>query len=76
MFVTHDDKVYTFGKNCFGFSGLGHMNLIKTLTIVEELCNKQIIRLFSGHYFAETENGEIFRWGFNKSRQFGNGCFE
>ena len=73
IIVTNDDKVLSFGSNkildfgLFGSPGLGHNNPTKELTIVEELCDQQVVDFSSGfnYVMALTKCGQIYTWGSN-----------
>jgi RCC1 and BTB domain-containing protein len=75
LIVTEEDKVYSFGNNKNGCLGLGHKNEIQEPTIVEELCNKQIVNIAYGfrHCIALSKSGDLYAWGNNSYGQLGNG---
>ena len=73
LFVTTDDKVYSFGSNQFGVCGLGHNKNVKYPEIISELCDKNIHQFHNGYTFALglTCANELYGWGFNNSGQLG-----
>jgi alpha-tubulin suppressor-like RCC1 family protein len=75
LVVTKDDKCYAFGQNTDGVLGLGHDRQVIEPKIVNELCNKQIVKFTNGfsHVLALKSDGKIFGWGLNDLGQLGNG---
>ncbi len=67
LVVTKDDKCYGLGQNSRGALGLGHNRQVKEPKIINELCDKQIIKFTNGlwHVLALTSDGKIFGWGAN-----------
>jgi alpha-tubulin suppressor-like RCC1 family protein len=76
LVVTKDDKCYAFGENDYGVLGLGHNKQVREPKIINELCDKQIIKFTNGfnHVLALKSDGKIFGWGLNNRGQLGNGC--
>ena len=52
LFVTNDDKVYSFGANLWGKCGLGHNNIVERTQEVIELGGKGIKEFFIGGEFV------------------------
>jgi E3 ubiquitin-protein ligase HERC2 len=75
LVVTKDDKCYAIGQNTDGVLGLGHDRQVTEPKIVNELCDKQIIKFTNGfsHVLALTSDGKIFALGLNDLGQLGNG---
>ena len=75
IIVTNDDKVLSFGSNKIGSLGLGHNNPTIEPSIVEELCDKQVVDFRSGfnHVMALTKCGQLYSWGSNTYGELGNG---
>ena len=73
--VTNDDKTYVFRFNSSAVLGLGNENKVKKLTIVEELCHKQIIDFKNSHYhmIGRTIDGKVYVWRCNGYGVLGNG---
>ena len=73
--VTNDDKTYVFGSNSCGILGLGNENEVNELTIVKELCHKQIIDFKNSwfHMIGRTIDGKVYVWGCNRWGILGNG---
>jgi alpha-tubulin suppressor-like RCC1 family protein len=67
LIVTKNDEVYAFGGNSSGVLGLGHENFVLKPTIVNELCDKNIVDFKSGwnHCMARTYYGKIYNFGMN-----------
>jgi alpha-tubulin suppressor-like RCC1 family protein len=65
FFVTKSDKTYGFGENSFGQLGFGHNNPVTVPTIIDELCNKNIVEFVNGEYhcIARTARGKVYDWG-------------
>ena len=65
IFVTVEDDVYGFGTNEFGCCGLGHNNILTKPETISELCDREIIRFYSGGEFtlASTRDHVIYAWG-------------
>ena len=76
LFVTKDDKVFSFGSNEFGCCGLGHNNGFKEPQIIPELCNKNVQQFFIGRTFVLglTNDKQVIGWGDNTCGQLGRGC--
>jgi E3 ubiquitin-protein ligase HERC2 len=73
--VTKDDKCYAFGQNTDGVLGFGHDRQVRKPKIVNELCDKQIIKFTNGfwHVLTLTSDGKMFGWGRNYCGELGNG---
>ncbi len=75
LIVTKNDEVYAFGGNSSGVLGLGQNNSVSKPTIVNELCDKNIVEFKSGwfHCMARTYCGKIYSFGMNFSGHLGIG---
>jgi alpha-tubulin suppressor-like RCC1 family protein len=75
LIVTKNDEVYAFGGNSSGVLGLGHENFVLKPTIVNELCDKNIVDFKSGwnHCMARTYYGKIYNFGMNFCGHLGIG---
>jgi alpha-tubulin suppressor-like RCC1 family protein len=72
-FITHDNKIYLYGKNTFGQLGLGH-NDISCSPIFPEIFHKiQIEKVACGgeHTIAIGVNNDLYSWGLNVFGQLG-----
>ena len=81
LFVSKEDKVYSFGSNQFGSCGLGHNKNVKDPQIIPELCYKNIEQFSNGLDFVlgiDNDN-KLYGWGRNNYGQLGksmiNGVF-
>jgi alpha-tubulin suppressor-like RCC1 family protein len=73
LIVTQNDSVYAIGDNSCGQLGLGHNKQVKNLTIVDELCNKQIVDFVNGSTYcmARDNCGNVYFFG-SKVFSFGS----
>ena len=73
IFLTTDDKPYSFGSNQFGVCGLGHNKNVKYPQIIPELCDKNIHQFHNGQTFVLglTCDNELYGWGLNNCGQLG-----
>ncbi len=67
LIVTKDDKCYAFGENGCEVLGFGHDRQVKEPKIIEELCDKRIMKFLNGinHFIALTKDGKLLMWGLN-----------
>ena len=65
LFVTNDDKVFTFGQNSDGCCGLGHNSVVTQPQEIPELSHKNIKQFFNGLYFVLTltNDNHLYGWG-------------
>jgi hypothetical protein len=65
FYVTKNVKTYGFGGNKFGQLGFGHNNPVTDPTIIDELCDKNIVEFVNGEYhcIARTARGKVYDWG-------------
>ena len=75
LFVTNDDRVYSFGANFCGKCGFGHNNSVERPQDVIELREKQVTEFFIGSEFvvALSQDNILFGWGKNENGQLGRG---
>ena len=75
LFITSDDKVFSFGLNCSGCCGLGHNSVVNEPQIIPELCHKNIQQFFIGGTFilAKSFDNNSYGWGLNDWGQLGRG---
>ena len=73
LFVTINDKVFGFGSNHYGVCGLGHQMQVNEPKLIEELCDKSVIKFYNGYNFvlALTNNNHVYIWGRNQFGQLG-----
>ena len=65
LFVTNNEDVYGFGNNGFGLCGFGHNKSVSEPQVITELCDKNVIKFFSGFKFAMalTNDNQLYVWG-------------
>ena len=75
LFITSDDKVFSFGVNDFGCCGLGHNSVVNEPQIIPELCHKNIYQFFIGgsYILGLTSDKQVYGWGDNTCGQLGRG---
>jgi hypothetical protein len=73
IFVTNDDKVCGFGYNSTKCLGLGDSEKVTEPTLIQELCDKEIINFAFGdfHALALTKSGSIYSWGSKNNGELG-----
>ncbi len=79
MALTRDEKVYSWGRNDWGFLGNGNRNYeLNKPKINEYLINEVIVEMSCGafHSMVLTLNNEVHVWGYNGFGQIGNGSEE
>ena len=71
LFVTSEDKVYSFGFNRYGVCGFGHDNEVLAPEEVIELREKNVVKFVNGENFvlALTSDRRMFGWGTNGDGQ-------
>ncbi|CAG2168303.1 unnamed protein product [Oppiella nova] len=74
LIVTKDDKVFAFGENRNGCLGLGTNKPVAEPTLVNELCDKKVVRFAFGyrHVLVLTKTGQLFSYGYNEFGQLAN----
>ena len=76
LLTTNKDKTYGFGYNSFGLLGLGHNLCVNEMTVIPDLCDKNIIEFYNGWDFIIAINknrNKLFGWGRNHFGQLGRG---
>jgi RCC1 and BTB domain-containing protein len=75
IFCNKNDEMFSYGTNTYGCLGLGHSNAVENPTKVNELCNKQIVKICFGHnhVLVLTKSGQCYSRGRNSEGQLGNG---
>ena len=75
LFITSDDKVFSFGYNQFGCCGLGHNCVVNEPQIIPQLCHKNIQQFFIGGDFilCLTFDKRVYGWGCDNDGQLGRG---
>ena len=65
IFVTEEDDVYGYGTNKCGCCGLGSNNALNKPELIRELCDRRVIRFYSGGQFtfALTTDHKLYAWG-------------
>ena len=75
LFITTEDKVYSYGDNKYGVCGFAHSNAVMVPTEVIELSGKKVKRFHHGKtfVFAMTNEDQIYSWGDNSNGQLARG---
>lgn len=76
--VTQNKKLYMWGNGDYGRLGTGFENSEKSPTLVEDLNDKEVVRVSCGafHTLAMTINGRLWAWGQDKYNKLGLGKLE
>ena len=65
LYVANDNQVYGLGSNEEGLCGLGHKDEVIDPKPILQLCHEDVIKFFSGRYFAMalTSDNKLYAWG-------------
>ncbi len=72
IIIINDDKVFAFGYNYRGILGFGHQNKVEKLTLINELCNKQILDIKNSIFdeMVRTLNAKVYCLDFYNNEVF------
>ena len=73
LMLASDGNVYAWGNNEVGQLGNENAEKYSTPTLVEELCDKNVVAISAGYRFslALTEGGRVYAFGLNDKLQLG-----